>query len=173
MTPMAGLADDNGWRMAIASQIRARDAETRPFAVLIAPLELARARVASATAELDAVTAEASALRAERKELLGRAAGGAVTVSDARRAMIAAKDGRIADLAGQLLALHREGTGAAVEVECHRQKLGLERELGRVDPTDIQISTGQLTPDEAKEQARALMKTAGLRQEITAHNKNG
>jgi hypothetical protein len=38
-------------------------------------------------------------------------------------------------------------------------------ELGRVDPTDIQISTGQLTPDEAKEQARALMKTAGAKLE--------
>ena len=38
-------------------------------------------------------------------------------------------------------------------------------ELGRVDPTDIQISTGSLTPSEARDQARALMKSAGSKLE--------
>lgn len=38
-------------------------------------------------------------------------------------------------------------------------------ELGRVDATDIQISMGQLSPDEARLQARQLQKTAGAKLE--------
>lgn len=38
-------------------------------------------------------------------------------------------------------------------------------ELGRVDPTDIKISTGALTPDEAMNEARALQKSAGVKLE--------
>lgn len=38
-------------------------------------------------------------------------------------------------------------------------------ELGRVDPTDIKISTGTLTPDEAMTEARALQKSAGAKLE--------